>query len=242
MRRRLVIAAAGAVALAATAGLIAGGVLWPNRVPAAAYAVRGVDVSAYQGAIDWPVLAAEDLDFAVIKATEGRGFVDERFADNWADARATSLAVGAYHFVTFEASAEEQLANVIATVPVVEGALPITVDLEFYGEHFASPPDAELVRGIVDPLLAGLEQHYGAPPILYTTAEAYERYVRDRYPANPIWIRDVALPPTLPDDRDWTIWQYSHRDRLPGYDGVEPFIDMNVLAGGPARLQELLGE
>ncbi len=241
MGRRLTIAAAALVAIAVAAGLVAGGVLWPNRIPAAGYEVRGVDVSAYQGAIDWPVLAEQDLDFAVIKATEGRAFVDERFRANWADAHRTDLAVGAYHFVTFEATAEEQLANVIAAVPVVDGALPVTVDLEFYGEHFDAPPSAEHVRGIVDPLLAGLEEHYGAPPILYTTAEAYERYVRNRYPANPIWIRDVVLPPSLPDGRDWTIWQYSNRDRLPGYDGVEPFIDMNVLEGGPERLEELLG-
>ena len=66
-----------AVSLAA---LVWTGVLWPNRLAADRYAVRGVDVSAYQGEIDWPVLADQDLDFAFIKATEGSSHEDEQFA------------------------------------------------------------------------------------------------------------------------------------------------------------------
>ena len=51
----------------------------------------------YQGTIDWPVLAAQDLDFC-IKATEGSSHTDERFAENWEAAKKTELRIGAYHF------------------------------------------------------------------------------------------------------------------------------------------------
>ncbi|WP_253377202.1 GH25 family lysozyme [Okibacterium sp. HSC-33S16] len=219
------------VAAAVVAGLFASGVLWPTRGVAGSYAVRGVDVSAYQGTIDWEVLGTEDIDFAIIKSTEGSGSQDSRFEANWAGARDTDLVVGAYHFMSFESAGETQAQNVIDTVPAEEGTLPVTVDLEYYGDFFDNPPSRATVRDILDPLLAALEEHYGVPPIIYATQKSYDRYLQDHYPDNPIWIRSIASEPTLPDGRDWTMWQYSSRDRLPGYDGDEEFIDMNVFAG-----------
>ena len=240
--RALAAIAATTLVLGIVAVLVATGVLWPNRIVASGYTTRGVDVSAYQGAIDWDVLGAENIDFAIIKATEGSGSQDSRFAANWAAAGETGLVLGAYHFMSFDSPGAAQAQNVIDTVPVVPGALPVTVDLEFYGDYFDAPPSRETVREILDPLLATLEEHYGKPPILYATPEAYDRYLTDDYAANPIWIRSVVLPPRLSDGRDWTIWQYSHRDRLPGYDGDEPFIDMNVFDGSLTELLRLTNQ
>jgi lysozyme len=227
--------------LGTCAALIVSGVLWPNRLFASNHATRGVDVSVYQGTIDWDVLSTEDIDFAIIKATEGSGSQDSRFDRNWADASATDLVIGAYHFMSFESAGETQAKNVIATVPNSAGVLPVTVDLEFYGDFFDNPPTRSHVRGILDPLLADLEAHYGAPPIIYATPEAYDRYLSNAYQENPIWIRSVAFPPRLSDGRDWTLWQYSHRDRLRGYDGDEHFIDMNVFDGTLDELRAFAG-
>ncbi|MFU8947831.1 GH25 family lysozyme [Mycetocola zhadangensis] len=238
--RRLALAlAAVVVVVAVLTGLIASGVLWPTRVLAGRYAVRGVDVSVYQGTIDWTVLGNENLDFAILKSTEGSGSQDSQFAANWEGARDTDLVVGAYHFMSFESPGETQAQNVIDTVPAEAGTLPVTVDLEYYGDFFDNPPSRETVRGILDPLLDALEEHYGVPPMIYTTQKAYDRYVRDNYPDNPIWIRSIAAEPNLPDGRDWTFWQYSSRDRLPGYDGEEEFIDMNVFSGTHDDLRSL---
>jgi len=51
----------------------------------------------------------------------------------------------------------------------------------------------------------------------------------------------VLLPPVMPDGRDWAFWQYSHRDSLPGYDGEEHYIDMNVFDGSVRELRALAG-
>lgn len=229
------------VALGIVAALIPAGVIWPNRIFAAKYDVRGVDVSHHQGEIDWELLAGEDVDFAYIKATEGSSHVDERFEENWAGAREAGLVVGAYHFMSFDSPGASQAANVIASVPTEAGTLPPVVDVEGYGRYVENLPDARIARPILDDLLAGLEEHYGVPAIIYTTGEAYDVYIRDAYPDNPIWIRSVALPPDLPDDRDWTFWQYSNRDRLDGVGaGAEPFVDMNVFVGGRRDFDELL--
>ena len=65
------------------------------------YPVRGVDVSYYQGTIDWQVLAQQGVDFAFIKATEGSDHNDTQFVQNWEDAKAVQIYVGAYHFFSF---------------------------------------------------------------------------------------------------------------------------------------------
>ena len=240
-RWRIAAIAAGSalVAIAVAAALILSGTLWPNRVFAAGYPVRGVDVSSYQGSIDWPVLSKQDIDFAIVKATEGSSDVDERFAANWAGARQSGLVVGAYHFLSFDSPGSTQAANVIRTVPAAPAALPPTVDVEFYGDYVAHPPSRQKVRGILDPLLAALERHYGRPAILYATADAYDRYLKGAYQRNPIWFRSVAVPPSVPDGRQWTFWQYSDRERLPGYRGDEAFVDMNAFAGSRRQLEDL---
>lgn len=237
-RALIAVLASGAV----LAILVAGGVIWPNRVFAAGYDVRGIDVSHHNGTIDWELVAGQDVDFAYVKATEGSGHVDERFAENWTGARAAGLAVGAYHFMSFESPGEDQAANLVDTVPPEPDALSPVVDLEPYGEYLGDLPPAGQVRAILDPLLAGIEAHYGRPATIYTTAEAYDAYLAGRYPANPVWIRGVVLPPRLSDGRDWTIWQYSHRDRLDGVGtdaGAEPYVDMNVVDG---TLEDLGGD
>ena len=57
------------------------------------YPVRGVDVSYYQGTIDWQVLAQQGVDFAFIKATEGSDHNDTQFVQNWEDAKAVQIYV-----------------------------------------------------------------------------------------------------------------------------------------------------
>lgn len=239
MRTGLWTTAAVATAAAVLGTLVAYGIVWPNRLLAAGHDVRGVDVSHYQGEIDWDVLAAQDLDFAWIKATEGSTHTDPQFAASWAAATRTDLLVGAYHFMSFESPGADQAAHLASEVPATPGTLPPVIDLEFYGAFYDDHPTPDEVHAILDPLVAGIEDHYGVPPIVYATGEAYDLYLAGRYPDLPVWIRSVAWAPRLSDGRDWTIWQYSNRDRLPGYDGVEPYIDMNVFAGTRAELDAL---
>ena len=65
------------------------------------YPIRGVDVSYYQGEIDWEILAEENIDFAFIKATEGSSHIDTKFKENWEQSGKTRLKRGAYHFFIF---------------------------------------------------------------------------------------------------------------------------------------------
>lgn len=207
------------------------GVIMLNNPLDSEYPVRGVDVSAYQGEIDWPTLADQDIDFAFIKATEGSSFRDSRFEYNWAESQATHLRVGAYHFFSYDSAGSTQAENFIATVPVLESALPPVVDVESYGDKERNPPAREDVQALLNELLAALETHYGVKPILYATGKSYKMYIQGDYSEYPIWIRDVFLTPSLSDGRAWTFWQFTDRARLTGYAGEERFIDLNVFHG-----------
>ena len=126
------------VVIAAVAALAVGLMVYTGslRLNHPTQPVHGVDVSHYQGEIDWPVLAGQNIQFAFVKATEGSIYTDETFEANWAGAQAAGLRVGAYHFFSYDSDGLSQAENYIATVPVLPGALPPVIDVEFYGDYF----------------------------------------------------------------------------------------------------------
>ena len=115
------------------------------------YAVHGIDVSKYQGDIDWPRVRASGVAFAFIKATEGGDHADERFADNWAAARAAGMPRGAYHYYYFCRPALEQAAWFMNHVPegprgAAAGARP-RVDPQVEDLHLPPRPRHRPRRG-----------------------------------------------------------------------------------------------
>jgi len=222
--------------------LVFNGSLWFNMPLKSQYPVRGVDVSNYQGEIDWDILSGEDIQFAFIKATEGSTFVDPYFAENWQGASETDLIIGGYHFFSFESAGETQAENVIATLPLESGTLPPVVDVEYYGDFAKDPPDYEKVTTELRILLNRLEEYYGVPPIIYSTYAAYNEYLSTDFISYPLWIRDVRSKPNLTNGASWLFWQYSDHGYLDGYVGDERYIDLNVFNGTIEELRDTLIE
>ncbi len=194
------------------------------------YPVMGVDVSRYQGNINWSALASQDVKFAFIKATEGSSFQDICFTKNWQEIQKTDIYAGAYHFFSFESSGETQAQNFINTVGELDGNLPPVVDFEFYGDYAESPLPKKDTREILNALLEKLEEYYQVKPIIYITTKTYYYYILGGgYEDYPIWMRDTYMEPLT----RWNFWQYSDQGKLDGYDGVqsdqtEVYIDLNV--------------
>ncbi len=226
----IVIASLVILALVA-AGLVYHGVILLNNPSRTKYPVRGVDVSSYQGEIDWQLLSQQGISFAFIKATEGSSYVDPCFEKNYTEAAETSLRIGAYHFFSFDSPGKTQAENFIAQVSPTDNMLPPVVDVEFYGDKQKNPPEPAAVRQQLDVFLQELEACYGMKPILYSTEEAYDLYLAGHYGDYDIWFRDVIRNPSLSDGRQWTFWQYTNRGRLEGYVGPETYIDLNVFCG-----------
>lgn len=204
------------------------------------YEMRGVDVSHYQGTIDWQKLAEQDLDFAFIKATEGSSYLDECFYDNWQAAGKTELYIGAYHFFSFDSEGRKQAEFFIDTVGNLEGKLPPVIDVEFYGDKAYNPPEKEEVVTQLGEMLSALEEHYQVKPIIYTTYTVYNEYIRGEFQEYPLWIRNVYYPSDVTLRGEWSFWQYMDTAVLAGYEGTEKYIDLNVFRGTKEELEMLL--
>lgn len=222
--------AAVCMLLVVTAILLYNGILVLNNPSKNRYPVRGVDVSAYQGLIDWEVLASQDISFAFMKATEGSSFTDKYFEKNYEQAQKTNLRIGAYHFFSYDSPGATQAEHFINTVEKCESMLPPVIDLEFYGDYRNNPPDQAVVRKELDNMISILKEHYHTDPIIYATQKSYSLYLEGAYDNCDIWIRNVFTTPRLPD-RKWTFWQYTDKAILDGYSGEEKYIDMNVFNG-----------
>lgn len=210
-----------------------------NTFFAETYSVQGIDVSHYQGEIDWKALETQGIDFAFIKATEGSGSVDEYFFQNWEEAGQTELLIGAYHFFSFDSDAGTQADLFIRTAGDLSGKLIPVVDVEYYGDKRKYPPDREKVIGELKEMLERLELEYGVKPMIYTTYSVYGRYIRENFAEYPLWIRNVYTLPG-PYVSGWTFWQYTDTAVLKGYEGTEPCIDRNVFRGTKEALEEML--
>lgn len=202
------------------------------------YPVRGVDVSNYQGEIDWNVLSSQNIDFAFIKATEGSSFIDESFNTNLQNALKTNLKVGVYHFFSFDSSGENQADNFINAVPKNERMLPPVIDVEFYGNKNKNPPDKSTVYTQLNTMIQRIKAYYNKKPIIYATEKSYKMYIAGNFNDCDIWIRNVYFSPSLTDERNWTFWQYTDKMKLKGYNGVEENIDMNVFNGTMEQFSE----
>lgn len=196
------------------------------------YTIKGIDVSRYQLDINWEGLVDDDVTFAYIKATEGRTYVDPKYAENREGADAAGIYAGAYHFVSYDVSGEAQAENFINTVEKKRGALPPAVDVEFYGKYSSHHPSAEKMYDVLDPLLEALEDRYGKKPIIYTNRYIYGTYISPRYEHYPIWISDKEMRQPLPDGKEWTICQYTFTGYSNNIANGEKYVDFNVFNGG----------
>jgi len=228
-RKRIALsfAASAAVLLMLFSVLLYRGILTFNRSAAAGYPVRGVDVSHYQGKVDFTALASQDLSFAFIKATEGSSHVDSRFEENLAAVRMSPLRFGFYHFFSYDSSGAAQAEHFINTVPKLSGMLPPVIDVEFYGDYFLSPASAGSVVPQLRDMVEALRAHYGVCPIIYCTGRAHQLYIDGSFDDCDLWIREIRF---VPDD-GWTFWQYTDSAMLEGYSGAEQHIDVNVFHG-----------
>ncbi|MEZ2132947.1 MULTISPECIES: GH25 family lysozyme [unclassified Sinorhizobium] len=193
-------------------------------------AVHGVDVSRWQGEIDWATLRMQGANFAYIKATDGGDHLDPMFRKNWQRAKEAGLKRGAYHFFYWCRTAGEQADWFIRNVPKEAGALPPVVDVEWNGESSCKRRISRArVLEKMQVFLDKLERHYGQRPIIYTAPDFYRDNLSGELLNYPFWLRSVAAHPAhVYPGRKWLFWQYSGSGLSDGVDGK---IDLNVFNG-----------
>ena len=201
--------------------------------------MHGIDVSKYQGDIDWPRVRSSGVGFAFIKATEGGDHADERFLDNWPSAHAAGLARGAYHYYYFCRTARRagglvHRARAARPLGAAAGPRP-RVDAQVAHLHLPPRPGHGPQRG--GELPAEADGRYRKRPVIYTTVDFYRDNELWRLEGYPFWLRSVAGHPSevYPGQR-WPFWQYTGTGVVDGIDGPT---DLNVFSGSFVQMLEL---
>ena len=181
--------------------------------------LTGIDVSHFQGHIDWLAVKAAGCAFAFAKATEGTNVTDLYFAANWSGMKAAGLLRGAYHFFRAGEPAEQQAAHFLSTVQFEPGDLPPVIDIEVND----GVPNQTLVGG-VQTWLDAVEPVAGATPIIYTDTPFWNAHCNGQFGQYPLWIAhytSASTPSPLPEGwTDWTFWQYSQSLTIGGVNGA----------------------
>ena len=151
------------------------------------YEIHGIDISHYQGEIDWEQLKNAMIEgcpvrFVIIKSTEGASRLDDHFRENFNQVRDYGFIRGVYHFWSNKSSAREQAYYFLDKVHLTEGDLPPVLDIE----HKPADKSVDDFQRDVLTWLHIVEDKYHAKPIIYTYYKFKEKYlsapVFDDYP------------------------------------------------------------
>ena len=183
--------------------------------------IEGIDLSHYQGDVNWHNIAQTHLKFAMIRLNDG-AFVDSKFTYNWQESKKHGLIRGIYQFFRPGQDIQKQIDILTSHVPILEeGDLAPILDVEANIHQLNSI----LYKERINHWISSIEAIYQCKPILYTRAWFWNSQVNhsgifDQYP---LWIANYSVKkPILPKSwKNWTFWQY----------GMRKFLDI------PTRLQ-----
>ena len=170
--------------------------------------IKGVDVSKWQGRVDWKAKALQGFNFAVAKATEGTDIVDAYFADNAAGIPAAGLIGGAYHFFHPAQDPREQAQHFLSTIAGADGLkLPVMLDWEVSDGMRIS---TQVTNAQI--WLDAVAQATGKAPFVYSYLAYFEQLaLPESFAQYPLWLAAYSAHMPQPP-APWntiTIWQSS---------------------------------
>jgi len=208
---------------------------WRQRCPGRA-TVRGIDVSKWQGEVNWKAVRRAGVRFAYVRVSDGTTVLDPTFTRNWREARRVGVLRGAYQYFRPEEDPIEQADLLLATMGAPRaGDLPPALDVEVSGD--VAP--RELVRR-VSRWVARVRRATGVKPIVYTSARDWIALAGNsrRFSSHGLWIaHHDADCPTIPTGwRAWTFHQHSKRGTIAGITGP---VDENRYRGTLRSLRRM---
>ena len=193
----------------------------------------GLDVSEFQGKIDWTLVENIEndypLEFVFIRATAGNDREDGQFATNWLGAKKNKMIRGAYHYYRPNENSLEQAQLFIKTVHLHKGDLPPVLDIE------KLPKDQSLdsLRVGLKRWLKAVEAHYKVKPIIYTSEKYYDDFLKEEFSNYLFWIANYNFYRERIGD-DWLFWQFTEKASVSGIKGN---VDVNIYNGDVEQLR-----
>ena len=211
----------------------------PLKVCAGNTTLQGIDVSHFDGTVDWAQVKASGRAFAFVKATEGTGFVDPKFAANWAAMKQHGIVRSAYHFFHANMDPIAEADHFLQVMgPLQTGDLPPTLDLEVTDGQSGAVITTNTIKWL-DHVAAAT----GMTPVLYVSPSFVTSTLGS--PAGLetkalLWIANwgVTCPDVPAPFTTWPFWQYDSMGTVPGISGSSN-VDLDVFNGGVAQLTAL---
>ncbi len=196
--------------------------------------LSGIDVSKWQGPVNWKSVQQAGIAFAFARATYGTTVVDSCFDANWPGIKEAGILRGAYHFFLAAEDPTQQAEFFIRTVGSLDpDDLPPVVDVES-GSGVSSNLAAS-----VQTWLSAVEQGLGRRPIIYTAPSYWNANLTPRFGDYPLWVAEygVSSPKAVNGWANWTFWQHSSTGTV---DGVNGSVDLDYFSGTSQALAEFV--
>ena len=197
--------------------------------------VVGIDVSHFQGKIDWKKVEFVNdkypIEFVFIRATQGNDASDTQFETNWKASKLNNLIRGAYHYYRPNENSIEQAENFIKTVKLSKGDLPPVVDLE----KLPKEQSIDNLKIGLKRFLDKIEDHYEVRPIIYTGEKYYEDFLKDEFSDYTFWIANYNFI-EAEINTDYLFWQFTEQARIKG---IREKVDINIFNGSYEDLRDL---
>lgn len=182
---------------------------------------KGIDVSHYQGTINWASVAKAGISYAMIKATEGVSYKDPMFATNWAGCKDNNLMCGAYHFFSPTDDFQKQ-ADLLTTALESVGFNPAT-DLPpaIDCEDMAGVSPSTYVYALKE-LLDAVEKQLKCTPMIYVSPAFWQGLGSPDFTDYPLWVANYTSAPAPQVPAPWktyAMWQYSQSGQVEGVPG-----------------------
>lgn len=189
----------------------------------------GIDVSHYQGNIEWNKLtvkslpfdahASHSVGFVIAKASEGKDVADSRYAVYKSSAIKHNIPFGAYHYFKPNTSSVLQASFFMKRAQLSSGNIVPVLDVEEHGRLSVQ----ELQKRVLE-WLGIVESYYGRTPIIYCNLSYYTKYFSGpKFKRYPFWIASYSRRPKNIDNA--VLWQCSDRGRV---DGIKSKVDIDI--------------
>lgn len=197
--------------------------------------VAGIDVSQYQGRIDWDEVKLINkkypIGFVFIRASVGNDCDDSKFKFNWIEAKKHKIIRGAYHYYRPNENSVEQAERFIRLVQLEKGDLPPVLDIE----KLPVEQSIDSLKIGLKRFLKKIDEHYKVKPIIYTSQKYYENFLEEEFEEYTFWIANYNFIDEKIND-DFLFWQFTEKGKV---NGIKYNVDMNIYNGTPKMLDYL---
>jgi GH25 family lysozyme M1 (1,4-beta-N-acetylmuramidase) len=211
-----------------------------------AQTILGIDVSEYQGAINWAKVKTTGCIFAYAKATQSTNYSDSYFLANMANGNSAGVIMGAYHYATPENDSAKDEATYFLSVAgsyIKSCKLPPVLDLE---DPVSGPPlttafTSAALTAWVKEWMVTVYNATGISPILYTDG-SIASYLNSSLNTYGLWMADPDGNPSTPPANIgvWKTWDFKQYSWTGAVSGISGNVDLDVFNGDSAAFNTLI--